>query len=141
VHSEYAFDKEARLTRAADFRQVFKLAKKFKAEGINLFAYHGKLDTSRLGISVPKKYVRRAVDRNKIKRIIRENFRLRNKELPLRLDMVFVVYTAILKQKNHEIRRQLDILWEKLIVVYRNSSRATISADQGEEASSKEGAS
>lgn len=44
-------------------------------------------DTARLGIVVAKKLARRAVDRNLVKRIVREGFRLSRGQLP-RLDLV-----------------------------------------------------
>ncbi len=38
--------------------------------------------TARLGLVVGKKLLKRAVDRNRLKRVVRENFRLRRPELP-----------------------------------------------------------
>lgn len=74
---------------------------------------------SRIGISVPKKQVPRAIDRNRIKRLIRETFRLRHRDLLIHLDMVFLVYSTIVELSNEEIRACLNFLWEKLLGFYR----------------------
>jgi len=48
------------------------------------------MDASRIGISVHRK-IRGAVKRNRIKRIIRESFRLWQKQYPAGADIVFAV--------------------------------------------------
>jgi ribonuclease P protein component len=40
------------------------------------------LDSARLGLVIGKKLLKRAVDRNRVKRIVREQFRLRRAALP-----------------------------------------------------------
>lgn len=54
-----------------------------------LLATPSATPNSRLGFIVAKKKVRLAVDRNRIKRCIRENFRLLQSELPP-MDIVFL---------------------------------------------------
>lgn len=45
---------------------------------------------ARLGLAVPKKHVHKSVERNRLKRLIRESFRLRQKQLEGK-DVVVVV--------------------------------------------------
>ena len=40
------------------------------------------MQTARLGLVIGKRAVRRAVDRNRVKRVLRETFRIRRLELP-----------------------------------------------------------
>lgn len=40
------------------------------------------MQTARIGLIVGKRALRRAVDRNRVKRVIRETFRLNRQELP-----------------------------------------------------------
>jgi ribonuclease P protein component len=108
--------KDSRLTTLESFQRVFKNAEKFSQLGIRVLVCKNELKFSRLGITIPKKQVPRAVDRNRIKRIIRESFRLRRHELFHSVDMVFLVYTTLLSLSNKEIRTCLDLLWAKLIV-------------------------
>ena len=51
-------------------------------------------DYPRLGISIGRKKVRRAVARNQIKRLLREAFRLGKEELPAGIDLVVVPRSA-----------------------------------------------
>lgn len=52
-----------------------------------------ELDHARLGMVVAKRQFRRAVDRNRMRRIIRETFRLQGPDLPA-LDVVVRVLAA-----------------------------------------------
>jgi ribonuclease P protein component len=47
-------------------------------------------DYPRLGISVGRKRIRSAADRNRVKRLLREAFRLSKAELPAGVDLVVV---------------------------------------------------
>lgn len=52
-----------------------------------------KMQTARIGLIVGKKALRRSVDRNRLKRVIRETFRLNRQELP-KADIVVQVTGA-----------------------------------------------
>lgn len=112
--------KEFKLITPGSFQKVFKNARKFRHLGISVLVCKNNLPCSRLGICVPKKQVPRAVDRNRIKRIIRESFRVKRKDLETHLDMVFLVYSKVLEQRNDEILACLDYLWIKLTGFYRS---------------------
>jgi ribonuclease P protein component len=118
VHKKNKLGKESRLSTAESFQQVFKNAKRFKTLGITVLTHRNHLTFSRIGISVPKRQVPRAVDRNKIRRHIRESFRIRKQQLTVNLDIVFLAYSEILEKNNDEIRTCLDFLWEKLNSFY-----------------------
>ncbi|GAB3053559.1 hypothetical protein GCM10027155_19920 [Acinetobacter apis] len=76
-------------------------------------AIFSKQDTSRLGIIVAKKKVRRAHERNRIKRITRESFRLNQNHLEL-LDIVVMPKQGIDTVSNEELHKQLQSAWNKL---------------------------
>jgi ribonuclease P protein component len=119
VLKENTLRKEARLTKTANFQQVFKHAKKFRYQGMSMFVRKNELTWSRLGICIPKKQVPQANQRNRIRRVIREYFRIRKNELITPIDMVFCAYRAVNELNNLEIRACLDFLWQKLIVFYK----------------------
>ncbi|MFX4762728.1 ribonuclease P protein component, partial [Acinetobacter baumannii] len=54
-----------------------------------LLARPSESGNSRIGFIIAKKKVRLAVDRNRIKRCVRDDFRLMNSELPA-MDIVFL---------------------------------------------------
>lgn len=70
--------KENRLTRNKDFEGVFKNGKGIKQDSIYLKYKKNNLKQSRFGIVVGKKYSQKAVERNKIKRRIRELVKEKN---------------------------------------------------------------
>jgi ribonuclease P protein component len=65
--------------------------------GLDLLAAPNGLDYARLGLIVPKKIISTAVGRNRVKRLIRESFRLNQAEL-VGLDVV-----ARIKSKSQEV--------------------------------------
>ena len=58
--------------------------------------YRGSESDRRLGVIASKRTFRRAVDRNRAKRLIREAFRLHRSELKGRTDLVIVARRRIL---------------------------------------------
>jgi ribonuclease P protein component len=88
-------ENSARLRKTRDFNRVYQNGARLYGKGFTLI-YLGDEQAescssrSRLGISVPKK-VGNAVQRNRIKRIIREAFRLHKKVFPQGSDIVFAV--------------------------------------------------
>ena len=67
-----------------------------------------------LGLAIAKKRVKLAVQRNRIKRQIRESFRLNQHNLP-HIDMVVMVKSGTDKLENKEINQQLEKIWRKII--------------------------
>lgn len=69
-------------------------------------------ENSRLGISVHG--VRHAVKRNRIKRIIREFFRLNRTALPAATDMVFTVREGFTPNSPDEVKEAIFTLLKKI---------------------------
>jgi ribonuclease P protein component len=102
------FPKSSRLLNAADYQAVFNHSRfKVSCRYILILAAPGKTTCSRLGIIVAKKHVSRAVQRNRIKRLVREWFR--HLHLPVPLDLVVLVRkdadTLVNSQLAHQLQR------------------------------------
>ena len=90
----------------------------------NMFIYLGKEKTdpsvpTKAGFVVSKKIHKRAVKRNRIKRLMREVYRLmlkngENTFLQGRLSIIFVGRKGALNSNFEEIKKSLDSLLEKL---------------------------
>ena len=107
------FPPSARLLRPEDYRRVFDTpAFKVSSAAFLLLAQHSDTSTSRVGIIVAKKHVRRAIRRNRIKRLIREQFRL-NRPSP-NLDLVVLARSAADTMDNAQITSELGQLWSDL---------------------------
>jgi len=110
---EFHFGKDVRLLKPADFRRVFQQAVKVHGPGFTLFARRNGLGRARLGMAVGKKAVRRAVDRNRIRRLVRESFRHHKNDLSS-LDIVFLARKEILAHSRAMLSEHLNLAWKRL---------------------------
>ena len=69
-------------------------------------------DEARLGMAVSRKAVPRAVDRNRIKRLVRESFR-HTSELP-NMDIVVIARPAARGADSSTLRTSLERHWQRL---------------------------
>jgi len=72
------YSRDRRIVKTDDFSSVFRLRPKQRTVHFVLYARANQLSHARLGVVVAKRFAPRAVTRNMIKRICRENFRLAN---------------------------------------------------------------
>lgn len=68
---------------------------------------------ARLGLAISRKHARRAVDRNRIKRIAREAFRVRRQQLPP-VDIIVLSRAGVTEADRAALRSELDRLLENL---------------------------
>ncbi|MDR2459723.1 MAG: ribonuclease P protein component [Deltaproteobacteria bacterium] len=87
----YAFPKEARIRKRREFLRVkqVKNPAKLRIGPFLLIAVKNNGPSNRLGITITKKIGKSTV-RNRLKRMAREFFRLRNPFWPQGLDLVFI---------------------------------------------------
>lgn len=69
---------------------------------------------SRLGLAIAKKVAADASQRNRIKRQIREFFRLHHVELA-GYDLVFLAQSPAARAPRHELSAALDALWKQVL--------------------------
>ncbi len=82
---------DERLHRAADFTQTIRSGRRYVSDGLTLWVYRNTgevLHKSRMGLAIPGAYGN-AVVRNRLKRLLREIFRLNKAKLPAGVDLVF----------------------------------------------------
>lgn len=84
------FRPHERLADPAAFKRAFERKRSVSDGHLIVYAAPNGLEFTRLGISVGKKKVRKATDRNRVKRLIREAFRRSKSEIPAGLDLVVV---------------------------------------------------
>lgn len=107
------FPPTARLRSAADFASL--KAARGRAEN-SLFRIRyasGTAPSARLGLAVSRKVSKRAVDRNRIKRVVRESFRHHRAELPT-VDMLVIAKAPAAHAERDQLRRELENLWPRI---------------------------
>ncbi len=85
----FSFPKERRLRSSADFRNVRESNNKLFSKSLIIYFLDNNLSYPRLGVVVSKKVSKKAVVRNKIKRQIREIFRLNQNKMSA-IDLVVI---------------------------------------------------
>lgn len=119
--SGFGFPKQYRLTKTDEYSSVFGFRKALRSPHFLLHyrprndeaAETAKFDSPRLGVVVPKKLVRAAVRRNMIKRLAREQFRLRRNKLPA-FDLVLRLATKPASLERRELAAEIVGLLHKL---------------------------
>lgn len=114
------FSRELRLLAPIHFKYVFQDPLRASSPEITILARSNQLTHPRLGLTVAKKHLKRAHDRNRIKRLCRESFRLLQHDLP-NCDFVIVAKAGIGKLDNRTFVQTLDKLWKRHIRLAQNS--------------------
>lgn len=122
----FLFQKNQRLLNKSDYSYVFESAKKLSTRWFTVLYRPCRQRTisgadagisqdtrARLGLVVSKKSAKRAVDRNKIKRCLRETFRLNQHELP-DIDIVVLSKKGITEADHQTLHNELNYIWRKL---------------------------
>jgi ribonuclease P protein component len=87
VNHSFSFRPCHRLRSAADFERVYRAGRRAGDSLFAVSALRNELGHARLGMSVSTRTVGDAVRRNRVRRLIREEFRVRRPQLPA-LDLV-----------------------------------------------------
>ncbi|MCG6864218.1 MAG: ribonuclease P protein component [Thiogranum sp.] len=108
------YPRDHRLLGAAQYQRVFKQCEhKASDRLITVLAAANGLDHARLGMVVSIKAAGNAVKRNRVKRLIRESFRLQQGMLAGE-DLVVLVRPGISIRSNQQINRTLDTHWRTI---------------------------
>ena len=111
------FSRQSRLLKAAEFKSVFQQAIRSGDESFRILARANGVQRHRLGMAVAKKGCRKAVNRNRIKRLIRESFRktMANKTPLNAMDIVVLPTPVATDQSNKVLDESLSAHWQRLM--------------------------
>jgi len=107
------FQKHQRLNKPSEFSSVFGKNERSADSCFLVLARQNGLGYSRLGLAVSRQKLRKAVDRNRIKRLIRESFR-KNQQILAGLDLVVLPQKHIEKSGNRSLQESLNIHWRRV---------------------------
>ncbi|MDJ0840881.1 MAG: ribonuclease P protein component [Acidobacteriota bacterium] len=103
------FPKSNRLRKPKEFRNVFNNGQKVVTHTLVFHVLRTALGASRLGLAVSRK-VGKATRRNKVKRRIREVFRVRKHDFPGDYDMVVYPRRGVLEKSFQDYESSFDTL-------------------------------
>ena len=110
----YKFSKHVRLLSSHEYQAVFSHVDiKAPSKHLLLLARFNGKSHSRLGLVIGKKHVKRAVDRNRCKRVLRECFRNEKDCLPA-LDIIAIARFGVAELNKSEISHLTRSLLKKL---------------------------
>jgi len=115
------FPRALRLLTARDYATVFASNVRVSDRYWTMLASTGQGASARLGLAIAKKRARRAVDRNRCKRLVRESFRHRHANLGV-VDIVVMNRDACAGASNRALQLSLDSLWDQLAIKCKNLS-------------------
>lgn len=108
------FSREKRLLSPQHFKRVFDSPVERVSGGqILLLIYPNSLNHPRLGLVIGKKNVRLSVERNRIKRQLRESFRCHQMLLGS-WDIVAIARKGIADKENAQLAKLLSKLWRRI---------------------------
>ena len=108
------FSRDKRLLIPRQFKAVFDSPSgKIPGKNVLLLARENGLGHPRIGMVIGKKSVKLSVERNRLKRLIRESFR-QHQALLGGWDIVVVARKGIADSDNVEIARQFGKFWKRL---------------------------
>ncbi|MEP3561653.1 MAG: ribonuclease P protein component [Marinobacter sp.] len=127
------FPKSVRLLKPADYGKVFDdVQLKVPHRNFLILAAPNNLGHARVGLIFSKKNLRHAVQRNRIKRQVRETFRLQQ-DLPS-LDIIVLGRQGLNKLENPDVRSALNDIWRRVKKKYHQVASTQSDANaQGNE--------
>ena len=110
----HGFGKSLRPLTASDYSRVFSSSdRRCGCPQALIIASPNQLAHARLGLVIAKKHVKLAVHRNRLKRLIRESFRLRQEFMPP-LDIIVLARKGMGDLDNAAVSLMLDQQWNRL---------------------------
>lgn len=110
----FGFPPRLRLTKPAEYQKVFANPVKSSDRYFTLLAIRNEFNHPRLGLAIAKKNIKKAVNRNVIKRTVRENFRIQQQSLG-GMDVVVLARREAVDAPLELLRKSLDKHWLRLV--------------------------
>jgi ribonuclease P protein component len=102
-----------RLRHKEQFDLVYREGRRLSDSNFQIVSHSNSTPHARLGLSVPSKTIGNAVNRNRVKRVVRESFRLNVHRLPC-VDVVVNARPGAKSAVNEALAHSLEQLWDKL---------------------------
>ena len=113
--------REARLRRPGDFAALRTSSGRVSGRCFHLRYRGNELGHARLGLAISKRVSKRAVERNRIKRLLRESFRRVRDQLPA-IDLMVMAREQAAGVPGPQLLAEIEQLWKKLLANHAEKS-------------------
>ena len=111
---DFQFEKSLRLLNASEYQAVFdESCLKVSTAELLFLARKNNLGRGRLGLVIAKKNVKLSVQRNRVKRVVRETFRLNQHKLK-GIDVIVLARRGLGDIDNKQLHETCNQLWYQL---------------------------
>jgi len=107
------FPRSCRLTSRRQFLEVYQRGRRVSTASLTLFGIPNSVGFSRVGLTVSRK-IGGAIVRSRIKRLLREAFRLHRSELAPPMDLVINVHRSVLGKRMQQLEEELLVSFSRL---------------------------
>jgi ribonuclease P protein component len=108
--------RELRLRQAGDFAALRTSSGRLGGRCFHLRYRPNGLSHARLGLAISKRASKLAVERNRLKRLLRESFRRFRNQLPS-VDLVVMARDQAVSLSNVELLAEAEALWRRLAMI------------------------
>ena len=109
----FSLEKAERILKRDDFKRLFRCGKKIYGDHFVVYYCRNNLGMWRMGVTVSKR-VGRAVIRNRVKRLVRESFRLSKALRDNAYDMNIIARTGAAKLSFQETNQALGNIFREI---------------------------
>jgi len=110
---KFPLSRSERITKTSDFKQALKNSSFYNSKALRLGVSGNGCNVSRIGVSLRKHIFRLSVSRNRLRRCIKEVFRLNKGNLKTGYDIIVIPRAAAASLKYEKLREEFLILIKK----------------------------
>ena len=110
------FPRAARLLKAQDFARLRGISRRVGTRHFSAEVAANEFGGARLGLAISKRVSKKAVRRNRIKRIARDHFRHTRADLPA-IDILLIARSSADQEDNATLRAELVHLWQRIVAI------------------------
>ena len=106
--------KTDRILKREEFIRVYEQGRKVQARYFTAFILPNRVDRPRLGITVTRK-TGNSVERNRVRRLVREAFRKTRWIAPIGVDIVINAKRQLVDAESRDVEREFVAFWERML--------------------------